>query len=355
MDASHLPSTLSHAPSKSIFLIERGSLLHCGRVRRIRGDQVALCSAVFPFSEREFRLGRTGRILGVVDAEIRPVAQQPPPTATVRIRATRKTNATESSNAPMRLGRLIQIGRMRAGLSFREASATSRRIAGILGDSAYYMSPGTLSDFESLSTPPRHIQKILSLCILYSIGFWDFARAAALKLDGLGDDPMPDELCGRLATHRFGSSEQRSVAGAQHESPNTNFVRALLEQWKEIPVFVANALRDISGLDHLSLLDVFWVGGAQNPAHPHLVNASLVTVNRRLKKPIRSPARTPPEDPTYMIVERDGGYLCGGCTVEQGTLAVHRYTERTLTPVQIERHSDAEIIGRVTAVLRRIS
>jgi len=354
LDASHLPSTLSHAPSKSIFLIERGSLLHCGRVRRIRGDQVALCSTVFPFGELEFTLGRTGRILGVVDAEIRPVAQQPPPTATVRIRVTRKTNVTESSNAPMRLGRLIQIGRMRTGLSFREAAATSRRVAALLGDNAYYTSPGTLSDFESLSTPPRHIQKILSLCILYSIGFWDFARAAALKLDGLGNDSMPDELCDRPRPHPFRSSEPPSVSRVRPGSQSTNFVRVFLEQWKEIPVFLATALGEISGLDRLSLLDVFWVGGERNAIHPHLVGASLVTVNRRLKKAIRSLPRTPPEDPMYLIVERDGTYLCGSCTIEQGTLAVRRYAERHQSPVQIERHSDAEIIGRVTAILRRL-
>lgn len=120
-------------------------------------------------------------------------------------------------------------------------------------------------------------------------------------------------------------------------------------------MFLANALREVSGLEHLSLLDVFWVGGERNPIHPHLVDASLVTVNRRLKKPIRSLPRTPPEDPMYMIIERDGGYLCGCCTAEQGTLAVYRYSKGPQSPIQIERRSDAEIIGRVTAVLRRLS
>jgi hypothetical protein len=355
LDAGRLASTLGHAPTKSIFLIERGSLLHCGRVRRIGGDQVALCSAAFPFSELEFTLGRTGRILGVVDAEIRPLMLQSPSSTPLRIRSSRSTRTIRSASGQTGLGRLIQASRIRAGFSFREASGASRRIAAILGGSAYYTSPGTLSDFESLVTPPRHIQKIFSLCILYSIRFWDFARAGALRLDGLGDDPMPDELCDRLGLHRFGSSGQPSVARARQESQSTNFVRALMEQWKEIPLFVGNALGEISGLGHLSLLDVFWVGGERDPIHPRLVEASLVAVNRRIKKPIRSQPQTPPDDPMYMVVERDGGYLCGCCTVEQGTLSVHRYAARPPGPVQIEKRSDAEVVGRVTAVLRRLS
>jgi hypothetical protein len=354
LDDGQLAARLGQAPSNSIFLVERGAQLHCGRVRRIRGQQVALSSAVFPFSELEFTLGRTGRILGVVDAEIRPMSTQSAPSVPVRIRAPLKTNAARPPDAIMRLGGLIQASRIRAGLSFREASALSRRVAANLGDSAYYASHGTLSDFESLSTTPRHVQKILSVCILYSIGFWDFLRAGELRLDGLGNEPMPDELCGRLAPHRFGPSEQHSLEQTQQGSQSTNFVRALLEKWKEIPLFVANALREISGLDDLSLLDVFWVGAERNPIHPHLVNASLVAVNRRLKKPIPSPPRMPSDEPVYMIIERDGGYWCGSCTAEQGTLAVHRYVERAETHVQIERRTDAEVIGRVTAILRRL-
>ncbi|HXN95127.1 MAG TPA: hypothetical protein VN879_11515 [Candidatus Acidoferrales bacterium] len=42
----------------------------------------------------------------------------------------------------------------------------SRWIASTLSDELYFAAPSTLSDYETLSDPPRHIQKIITLAAL---------------------------------------------------------------------------------------------------------------------------------------------------------------------------------------------
>ena len=70
----------------------------------------------------------------------------------------------------------------------------SRWVASTLSDEHYFAAPSTLSDYETLSVPPRHIQKIITLCVLYCIDFCEFLRASGLPLDREGRDPIPDEL-----------------------------------------------------------------------------------------------------------------------------------------------------------------
>jgi hypothetical protein len=342
-------SALTQASSSRIFLIETASRLACGRLRSIRGNRVALYSTSSSYPPLEVTLGRDARILGVVDAEIRPVGTGRPSGARAQNSA-RATAPLGSLQNAAKLGQLIRMSRTRQGLSFRDASAMSRSVANVLDDQAYFASPGTLADYDRLSGVPRHIQKILSLCILYGIGFWDFLRAGKIALDSLGSDPVPDELCGRGAPHGSHGSEKTHTG--EIETPD--FLYALIDQWKEIPLFLRRSLSEITALPHLSLLDFFSVARGQDSADPRLSNAALVTVNRRLKKPLDSPPPALREEPVYMLVARDGGYLCAPCTLDRGALALHRQPSMPLVPVETETRTDVEVIGQVTAILRRL-
>ena len=353
LDASKLVSRVDHNPSKRIFLVERADALRCGHLRRIGRDRLALCSTSFPFKEAEVTLDRMARILGVVDAEIHPIGPQRPSNVPTSTRA--RPSIQGSLEATTKVGRLIQVSRIRAGLTFRQASAASAWVADMLGDEAYFTSPGTLSDYEHLSAPPRRIQKLVSLCVVYSMVFWDFLRAAGLSPDFIGNDSMPDELCGRDSPPPLRGLADRLEATSALGAEKSQFLSDLVRQWQEIPLFLRNALPEISGLQSFSLSDVFWVGAVRDPIHPHMVNASLVAVNRRTKKPVSCLPHTFEERPVYMILKREGGYVCGCCTVDRGTIAIHRHSLQPTPPMQIERHADAEIIGQVTAILRRLS
>jgi hypothetical protein len=236
------------------------------------------------------------------------------------------------------------------GLSFREASAMSRWIASTLSDQLYFAAPSTLSDYETLSAPPRHIQKIIALCILYGIYFQEFLRACGLPLDQAGREPIPDELVFRNAP---GRNQGLLVASEKERLQEPGgFLRFLLTQWEEVPFFLRHALKDLTGLKNFSLSDVFWVGGEEVPIHPLLINATFVVVNRRVKNPAQS--KTTCEPPLCLLLKRDGSYLCGCCALHQGSLVVRAYSRGRLATQQFRNGVDAEVIGQVTTILRRL-
>jgi hypothetical protein len=348
----HLMSTIGSTPSKNIFLVENGLLLNCGRLRRV-DNQLFLCSTRFPFTQTELTLGRRARILGVVDAEIRPFTAQRVRDSTVRTPTLPKGSIVLTGDFPVDLQQLLRISRMRVGISFREASAMSQWIAHTLTDQLYFASPSTLSDYENVSPPIRHIQKIISLCILYCIDFWTFLRAGGLQADFLGHDPLPDEMIARRGSPRekpFNETVELRHLVERYEG----FLSTLIDQWEELPIFVASALPAISGLKNISLSDIFWVGGNDNPIHPCLLGASLVAVNRRVKIPTQLAAPTVWEQPLYVLLLRDGSYLCGSCVLRQGVLTVHPHFEKPHSSLRLRNGIDAEVTGRITAILRRL-
>ena len=351
--ARNLLSALGPGSSKSIFLVENGLSLNCGHLRRTGKNRIMLCSPHFPFTQAELTLDGSVRILGVVDAEIRPSAAKPAPQA--RALTSNLSRAVVAMTPDPRAGlrQLVRISRMRAGVSFREASAVSRWIARILADPMYFAAAGTLSDYENVSSPLRHVQKMMSLCILYCIDFWSFLRAAGIPVDFLGNDPMPDQLVPRAS---YPNQPATEVAGASHPGKTpVGFVSTLVSQWEELPLFIRGALPAITGLKDFSVSDVFCYDGNQDPIHPSLVGASLLAVNRRIKIPVQATAPSVWEQPLYIVLLRDGSYLCGSCELRRGVLIVHPHSERPHSSIQLNNGIDAEVIGQVTTILRRLS
>jgi hypothetical protein len=348
---AQLPFECTTAPTRQIYLAEHNSQLFCGRLQWTGKDRLILCSSQFPFAQLE--LGRAPAVHGVVDAEMRPLTRRP-------IDWTAWESAIVPSTAIARpiaggqsgLKHLLRSSRIQTGLTFREASRLSRTIAQVLDDEQYFSAAGTLSDYETLAYAPRHVQKIISLCILYGIPFQKFLLAAGLQIEPTAGDPIRDELVPRPVpqTDHFPSRAQREKGGEQ-----SIFLRTVIEQWREVPVFAGHALAGVAGLKNLSMSDVFWVGGDLNPIHPYLANATLVVINRRIKKPARSATRMLWEQPLYLILRRDGSFLCGVCTLHNDLLVVHPYPERSFVPRKFRNESDAEVIGQVTAIVRRLA
>ena len=341
-------------PNKNIFLVENGPNLNCGHLRIIDKNRIVLCSIAFPFTQVELTLGRGARILGLVDAEIRPMIFHH--VSEISVAAPTSSRATPAIAADARGGlqQLLRASRIRVGLSFREASALSRSIAGALADQMYFTAAGTLSDYEDRSSPPRHIQKIISLCILYCIDFWTFLRAARLPLEGLGNHSLPDEMIGRVGSPRTQAIDDMAST-TRFGTESSGFLSTLIDQWEELPLFLKNALPTVSRLKDFSLSDIFWVGGNRDSAHPCLMGSTFVVVNRRVKTPVQSTARTAWEQPLYILLKRDGSFLCGPCTLQQGVFIVHPHSNGPHSPLRFRNGIDAEMIGQVTSIFRRLS
>jgi hypothetical protein len=335
---------------RQLFFVEHDSGYSCSQLVMLAKDRLVLHSPEFPCIQTELALGTEARILGRIDAEIRPVSGQ----AIGRIVTERAVVAKPRSRRPRPLKAslrdLLQSSRLRAGLSFREASSISRWIATSLADESYFAATSTLSDYETLSAPPRHIQKAITLCIVYSIDFAELLETSGLPLDREGRDPMPDQLIPREAPDQQGRPSLIDERQAFIEP--AGFLASLLERWQEVPLFLRHSLDELTGLKSTSLSDLFWVGGDEAPIHPWLRDASLVAINRRIKKP--APAEATFYQPLYLVLARDGSYLCGCCALHDDELVVHLYPGMPLGARRFRNGIDAEVIGQVTAILRRL-
>jgi hypothetical protein len=355
VDERHSEELLSDAKNNTerrIFFVEHSFGLTCSQLVVLAKNRVMLYSPQSPCTQVELTLGKEARILGVIDAEVRPVRHHTNARVPHRSAAMPKPRPLYAPNLQRNLKDLLRSSRLGAGLSFREASGMSRWIASTLSDELYFAAPSTLSDYETLSAPPRHIQKIITLCLLYCIDFQEFLRASGLPLDQYGQDPIPDELVPRQPPNR---SHGLHAPNGQEDLPEPGgFLTPLMKQWEEVPLFLRHSFNELTGLKNFSLSDMYWVGGDKTPIHPLLINATFVVVNRRVKRPAQSTAKSVCQPPLYVILKRDGSYLCGCCALHQGNLVVRAYPGGPLGTRRFRNGIDAEVVGQVTTVLRRL-
>jgi hypothetical protein len=335
--------------SERLFLVECGQGFICSRLQGTTKGKVTLRASALPFAQMQLQLGTEGRILGVLDWELRPCKAARPevPTASMKFL---NPQALPAVGTEPGLRELLERARLRSGLSIRNASAKSRWIAEELRDERYFCAPGSLTDFETGPRLPVHIHKLLSVCVLYSLGFWELLAAAGFDTVEPGREPMPDDLIPRGTP----DSARAANAAAAGNRKHFRFLPSLVAEFQEIPFFLRHSLPTVAGLPGLSSRDVFWTGGRTVSFHPYLKDAVFAIVNRRLKKPVFLKRRSLSEQPLYVLLLRDGTYLLAGCSVEGGTLVVHPFADGFSIPQTFRYGMDAEVVGKVTALFRRL-
>lgn len=343
----HLPPQEPGRISDRLFLIEHGRGLWCSRLSFTKDGYIVPVSRQLPFAQVALRPEEEVRVLGVADLELRSLANfcQPGTPRALAMRWKPEPLPGVCAN----LDEQLRVARRRAALSFRGASAMSRKIAQLLGDERYYVAPGTLSDYETTTKPPRHVHKIITLCILYGLPFHTFLRYAGLWIEDDGGNPIPDDLASR------GQVPTPASTLTQGDHAEGGFLAGLLRQWKEPPLVLRGALTTLSGMQKHSLHDFFWTGKQYVAPSPHLKGSLLLLINRQKKKPVHIPGEIPCRQPLYLIAVRDRGYTCASCDLENGMLVLHGYScgfQRIRD--QFLRRDDAEVVGQLVAVARRL-
>ena len=331
--------------SRNLFLLEHGKGLCCCHIRAVGSGRIAATSGQLPYAQVEFKVPEEARLVGVVDLEIRSLLRPQQPDVAKELAKRWKPEAL--SPEPSQLGSLLRRARLRMGLSFRAASAISREIADLLGDERYFIASGSLSDYETLNIPPRHFHKIVTFCAAYSLRANAIFETLGLSLQEAGHEPMPDMLMGRPSLAAI------KAAGEMDELEQTGFIGELVAELGEIPFFLRGSLKSLSGLKRPTLRDFFWIGGKRNTFHPYLAGGVLAVVNRQKKKPNDCGSKPLWQQPLYVILKRDGTYLCGCCSRENSSLVVHSYPGGVHRRDQF-RNRDAEVIGKIVTVVRRL-
>jgi hypothetical protein len=188
-DRCYSPHIRETAPAENLlWLVEHPGGLACCHVKRVDNDHIVLLPNRPPLSAWPLRLSREARILGLIDLELRPTQAErfeprylPVKSATMAM-VPRGMSQTSFC-------RLLRVSRSRAGLTLRAAHKLTLRVAQLLQNRDYGIPLGLLSDYEAMNRFPRHIAKIMSLCVVYGIDFWDLMEAGGSHIDD--SDKMP--------------------------------------------------------------------------------------------------------------------------------------------------------------------
>jgi hypothetical protein len=337
--------------SHDLYLVEHARGLNCCRLQQVAPRRVALVSTRLTAPHLEFQVGSELKILGTIDMEIRSLNKKSLPSTSRTLLTPKSRDLRQPDPSGNGLRHLLHKGRQRAGLSFRQASAMSRRIAQELGDQRYFTAIGSLSDYETAQAPPRHIHKVVTLCVLYSIGFWQFLKAAGLAIDNLGQEAIPEDF--PTSAHWTGSSpsEDREPQAMKEGT----FLDILVDRFEEIPLFLRNALPELCGMSHVTLRDVFSIEEMGQEFHAPLRGATFLAVNRRMKTPVVSKSDPQWKQPVYLLARRDGSHFCGRFSLERNSTVLHALNAHLPNANPHEGGGDAEIVGQVVTVLRRIA
>jgi hypothetical protein len=329
--------------SSRYFLIEHARGLSCCRLRVIGEDTLVPVSTELSYPQVELR-PREARLLGIADLEIRLWSHCEVPT--VPAQWGRQWKPVPLSGEA-RIGPIIRAARAVVHLSLREASLVSQKIADILGDRRYFISPSSLCDYELSNSTPRRIETIITLCSVYGLELRSILKALGINLNEAGQEPIRDPLLFRGPA----ADSSNKVDGPMDTA---GFIAQLLERCQEVPFFLRHSLASLAGLDEISLEDFFWIGGKQEVLHPHLARGLLAIVNRRRRRPVHFASKPWFQQPVYVLLRRDGGYMCACCGVENGSLVVHPYS-RDFHHADVFRYrQDVEVVGQIVTIARKL-
>ena len=165
-----------------LWVVEHPGGLACCHVKRIDSDQIILLPSHPPLSAWPLRLSREARVLGLIDLEFRPEQVQQFGSTYRQVKADTLATIPRGSDS-MSLSTLLRISRARNGLTLRAAHQKTIRVAQLLQNADYRIPLGLLSDYEATDRFPRHIAKIISLCVIYGIDFWQLMRAGGSQVN----------------------------------------------------------------------------------------------------------------------------------------------------------------------------
>ncbi len=165
-----------------LWLVEHAGGLTCCAVERVDDEHVVLLPNRPPLSAWPLRLSREVRILGLVDLELRPrhVTRSEPACHPAKSNSSMMASVGKSG---IKLSKLLRISRSRAGLTIRAAHEMTIRVARLMRNRDYGIALGLLSDYEAMNRLPRHVAKIMSLCIIYGVDFWELMEAGGIQVD----------------------------------------------------------------------------------------------------------------------------------------------------------------------------
>ncbi|OFV98490.1 MAG: hypothetical protein A3F68_06995 [Acidobacteria bacterium RIFCSPLOWO2_12_FULL_54_10] len=240
--------------------------------------------------------------------------------------------------------------RRRLRITIREVEQFSRRIAEAEANDEYFISNAWLAQIENRQSTPS-IYKLFSISTIYRLKFTDLLLLFGMDLEKITGHqvalPLPETHLTQLPVY----DAERPVAFPVRFDPGfnlgkTNLLSRMVEIWGEIPIGI---------IQHLNLRENLYgyIGHSDTYLHPLIRPGSFVQIDDRQTKVHKPPWRTEFERPIYFIELREG-YACAWCEMQGKELFLIPHPLSGCTIRRYAYPTDAEIVGRVTAVAMRI-
>lgn len=251
----------------------------------------------------------------------------------------------------MRPGEQLKRIRVRLGITTREVEDHSRNIVEAEGNKEFYVSNAWLTQIENKPSIPS-IYKLYSVAIIYRIKFTDLLNMFGVDLNKIAKYQMESSLEQTHLTRVEVYDGDRAITfpvrfDRGFTVEKTSLLSRMVEIWGEVPVAL---------IQHLDIRhsQYGYIGLKDYTLYPLLRPGSFVQIDQRVNKVQAFSWRTEYDRPIYFFELRDG-YACSWCELHgnQLTLIPH-----PLSPCHIRQFvyaSEAEVIGRVTAVAMRIA
>jgi hypothetical protein len=173
-----------------LWLVEHPGGLTCSHIRWIDDRQIVLLPSRPPGGILPLCLLREARILGLVDLPRGSLQSEAPQPRAGPIQL-EQSFSPGFRRTETRFSNLLRKARQRTGLTFRAAQGLTGTIAHVLSSRDYAIGLGLLSDYEAIGRLPRHIAKIISLCITYCLDIRQLLEAAGVYIDDSDKLPLP--------------------------------------------------------------------------------------------------------------------------------------------------------------------
>ena len=250
----------------------------------------------------------------------------------------------------MRAGEQLKEIRSRLGITTRDVTELSRKIAESEGNEDFHISNPWLSEIENSESIPS-IYKLYSLSVIYHLNFIDLLRLFGVDVQKIAKQQIEMQLQQTHLTSVEVLDVNRSVTfpvrfDRGFEVERTNLLSRMVQVWGEVP---------ISLIQHLDIRHntYGYIGLQDFTLYPLLRPGSFVQIdpNVRRVRPLKS--RTEYDRPIYFVELRDG-YACSWCELHDSQLLL---IPHPLSPCEIRQFKlgiEGEIVGRVTGVAMRI-
>ncbi len=187
-DRCYPAKMLCQSATGALWLVEHPGGLTCCDVKRVDNKHILLGPSRPPLPPWPLCLGREARVLGLVDMEFRP--REVVPQSVVCSTKFEHRPIAPGKEGAASFSTLVRVSRSRAGLTLRAARDLTLAVARLLGNRDYGIALGQLSDYEATDRLPRHVAKVMSLCIVYGIDPLDLMASARIQVDDSDKAPL---------------------------------------------------------------------------------------------------------------------------------------------------------------------